>query len=42
MHHSAIYDAEKTADLFCYIVNRWQSLGGWPIAMVDLEDEESE
>ncbi|MGR8949299.1 MAG: ribonuclease T [Gammaproteobacteria bacterium] len=21
--HSAIYDAEKTADLFCYIVNRW-------------------
>lgn len=28
--HSAIYDAEKTADLFCYIVNKWQSLGGWP------------
>lgn len=27
--HSAIYDAEKTADLFCYIVNRWQNLGGW-------------
>lgn len=21
--HSAIYDAEKTAELFCYIVNRW-------------------
>lgn len=21
--HSAIYDAEKTADLFCYIANRW-------------------
>lgn len=21
--HSAIYDAERTADLFCYIVNRW-------------------
>ena len=20
--HSAIYDAEKTADLFCYIINR--------------------
>ncbi|WP_317930760.1 ribonuclease T [Halioxenophilus sp. WMMB6] len=28
--HTAAYDAEKTADLFCYIVNRWQSLGGWP------------
>ena len=28
--HSAAYDAEKTADLFCAIVNRWQALGGWP------------
>lgn len=28
--HSAVYDAEKTADLFCQIVNRWQALGGWP------------
>jgi ribonuclease T len=24
--HSAIYDAEKTADLFCHIVNRWNFL----------------
>ncbi|ROR35032.1 ribonuclease T [Inmirania thermothiophila] len=24
--HSAIYDAERTADLFCHIVNRWQAL----------------
>ena len=24
--HSAIYDAEKTADLFCAIVNRWAEL----------------
>lgn len=24
--HSAIYDAEKTADLFCAIVNRWTEL----------------
>lgn len=24
--HSAIYDAEKTADLFCHIINRWQML----------------
>ena len=27
--HSARYDTEKTAELFCYIVNRWQELGGW-------------
>jgi len=24
--HSAVYDAEKTADLFCSIVNRWDAL----------------
>jgi ribonuclease T len=30
--HSARYDAEKTADLFCHMVNRWQQLGGWPPA----------
>ncbi len=24
--HSAIYDAEKTADLFCAVVNRWAEL----------------
>lgn len=29
--HSAAYDAEKTADLFCDIVNKWKSLGGWPL-----------
>jgi len=29
--HSAIYDAKKTAELFCEIVNKWQALGGWPI-----------
>jgi ribonuclease T len=27
--HSAIYDAEQTASLFCNIVNRWKELGGW-------------
>lgn len=27
--HSAAYDTEKTAELFCYIVNRWKDLGGW-------------
>jgi len=30
--HSASYDAQKTAELFCLIVNRWQKLGGWPAA----------
>ena len=24
--HSAIYDAERTAELFCVIVNRWKEL----------------
>jgi len=28
--HSAAYDAQKTAELFCLIVNRWAELGGWP------------
>jgi ribonuclease T len=27
--HSAAYDAERTAELFCQIVNRWRELGGW-------------
>ena len=30
--HSARYDAEKTAELFCFIINRWQKLGGWPLS----------
>lgn len=27
--HSALYDTERTAVLFCEIVNRWKRLGGW-------------
>ena len=27
--HSAVYDAQQTAELFCAIVNRWQTLGGF-------------
>lgn len=27
--HAADYDAARTAELFCDIVNRWQELGGW-------------
>ena len=29
--HSALYDTEKTAELFCIIVNKWKDLGGWPL-----------
>ena len=32
--HSAKYDTERTAELFCWMVNRWQQLGGWPPALV--------
>ncbi len=35
--HSAIYDAEKTAELFCTIVNRWRMLdmgSGYPGSVV--------
>jgi ribonuclease T len=28
--HSAVYDAEQTARLFCGIVNRWRELQGFP------------
>ncbi|KGJ95794.1 ribonuclease T [Thalassotalea sp. ND16A] len=39
--HSALYDTEKTAELFCYIVNKWQQLGGWPLAEVESETADS-
>jgi len=39
--HSARYDAEKTAELFCSMINRWQALGGWPPATLTLEDDEA-
>ena len=29
--HSAKYDTEKTAELFCRIINKWKHLGGWPL-----------
>ena len=29
--HSAIYDTERTAELFCTIVNRYRELGGCPL-----------
>lgn len=38
--HSALYDTEKTAELFCYMVNKWKILGGWPIDSEIPEEEE--
>ena len=35
--HSAAYDTKKTAELFCYLVNRYKHLGGWPLAAEDKE-----
>lgn len=32
--HSAAYDCERTGELFCAIVNRWQELGGWSFGEV--------
>ncbi len=37
--HSALYDTEQTADLFCELVNRWKRLGGWPLAPLAEENE---
>ncbi len=31
--HSALYDTTQTAKLFCKTVNKWKSLGGWPISL---------
>lgn len=40
--HSAAYDAEKTAELFCQIVNKWQHLGGWPVIPADGDVSDTE
>lgn len=37
--HSAIYDALKTAEFFCWAVNKWTLLGGWSCAMHSVDDE---
>ena len=29
--HSAAYDAKKTAELFCFIYNRWHDMAGWDL-----------
>jgi ribonuclease T len=40
--HSAAYDAQKTAELFCGIVNRWKNMGGWPLATPDIPTSKAE
>ncbi|OBP15601.1 ribonuclease T [Rheinheimera sp. SA_1] len=40
--HSALYDTERTAELFCHIVNRWQNLGGWPPPFLGSVNDEPE
>lgn len=40
--HGALYDTQKTADLFCHIVNQWQNLGGpqpWQLEDTELATE---
>lgn len=37
--HSAAYDTYKTAELFCFIVNRYKELGGWPFPANETSDE---
>lgn len=39
--HSALYDTEQTADLFCELVNRWKRLGGWPLAFSEESADEA-
>ncbi|KZN31689.1 ribonuclease T [Pseudoalteromonas luteoviolacea] len=40
--HSALYDTERTAELFCFIVNKWQALGGWPLAETEAQASDAE
>ncbi len=40
--HSALYDTERTAELFCHIVNKWKTLGGWPLIADDEPSDISE
>jgi ribonuclease T len=33
--HGALYDTQKTAELFCHMVNKFKQLGGWPLLSSD-------
>lgn len=39
--HSALYDAQKTTELFCLMVNRYKALGGWPLDTNSEDQEEN-
>ncbi|MFD2189729.1 ribonuclease T [Pistricoccus aurantiacus] len=38
--HTARYDTERTAELFCAMVNRFKDLGGWQLALREQGMEE--
>lgn len=38
--HSACYDTEKTAELFCAVINTWHELGGWELALRTMPEQE--
>lgn len=38
--HSALYDAEKTAELFCMVINRWKHLESLDTTQPDLQQTE--
>ncbi|WP_320821757.1 ribonuclease T [Reinekea sp.] len=40
--HNAEYDTRKTAELFCRIINRWKTLGGWPLPERTEPNDESD
>lgn len=41
--HSALYDTERTAELFCYMVNHLKDLGGFPhISQIDETENTAE
>ncbi|MCO7227199.1 ribonuclease T [Pleionea sp. CnH1-48] len=40
--HSALYDTEQTAQLFCKIINKYQQLGGWPLPEEKAEEKTEE
>ena len=40
--HGALYDAQRTADLFCFMINRYQTLGGWPLVQEENSDASEE
>ncbi|MDG1120902.1 MAG: ribonuclease T [Glaciecola sp.] len=40
--HGALYDAQRTAELFCFMMNRYKNLGGWPLAQPSESESHSE